>query len=68
MIQSNPLHSLSKGSWFKLICGASYQHLTTVRSLAVAYSLAGADCIDVAAESCGNCCGEIGYGSGTENC
>ncbi|WP_413467357.1 Light dependent period protein LdpA domain-containing protein [Pleurocapsa sp. FMAR1] len=38
------------GSWFKLICGASYQHLPAVRSLAVAYSLAGADCIDVAAD------------------
>ena len=51
MIQSNPLYSLSKGSWFKLICGASYQHLPAVRSLALAYSLAGADCIDVAADS-----------------
>ena len=50
-MQSYPLHSLSKGSWFKLICGASYQHLQSVRSLALAYSLAGADCIDVAADS-----------------
>ncbi len=50
MVQSYPLHSLIKGSWFKLICGASYQHLPAVRSLAVAYSLAGADCIDVAAD------------------
>ena len=50
MIQSYPLHSLKEGSWFKLICGASYQHLPAVRSLAVAYSLAGADCIDVAAD------------------
>jgi Fe-S-cluster-containing hydrogenase component 2 len=49
-MQSYPLHSLKKGSWFKLICGASYQHLPTVRSLAMAYSLAGADCIDVAAD------------------
>ena len=50
-MQSYPLHSLSKGSWFKLICGASYQHLQYVRSLALAYSLAGADCIDVAADT-----------------
>jgi Fe-S-cluster-containing hydrogenase component 2 len=49
-MQSYPLHSLKEGSWFKLICGASYQHLPVVRSLAVAYSLAGADCIDVAAD------------------
>lgn len=49
-VQSNPLHSLLNGSWFKLICGASYQHLPAVRSLALAYSLAGADCIDVAAD------------------
>lgn len=50
MIQSYPLRSLTEGSWFKLICGASYQHLPAVRSLALAYSLAGADCIDVAAD------------------
>ena len=48
---SHPLHSLKAGSWFKLICGASYQHLPAVRNLALAYSLAGADCIDVAADS-----------------
>ncbi|AFY41002.1 circadian clock protein LdpA [Nostoc sp. PCC 7107] len=45
-----PLHSLEKGHWFKLICGASYQHLPAVRSLTLAYTLAGADCIDVAAD------------------
>lgn len=44
------LQSLIQGNWFKLICGASYQHLPTVRSLALIYSLAGADCIDVAAD------------------
>ena len=49
-MQFYPLHSLIEGSWFKLICGASYQHLPAVRSLALAYSLAGADCIDVAAD------------------
>ncbi|MBD2448076.1 4Fe-4S binding protein [Nostoc sp. FACHB-152] len=45
-----PLHSLKQGNWFKLICGASYQHLPAVRSLSLAYTLAGADCIDVAAD------------------
>ncbi len=50
MIQSYPIDSLKNGSWFKLICGASYQHLPAVRNLALAYSLAGADCIDVAAD------------------
>ena len=37
-------------TWFKLICGASYQHLPAVRNLTLAYTLAGADCIDVAAD------------------
>ncbi|ARV58444.1 4Fe-4S ferredoxin [Nostocales cyanobacterium HT-58-2] len=46
----NPLRSLKEGHWFKLICGASYQHLPAVRSLTLAYTLAGADCIDVAAD------------------
>ncbi len=50
MIQFYPLHSLIEGSWFKLICGASYQNLPWVRNLALAYSIAGADCIDVAAD------------------
>ncbi|QOV22104.1 circadian clock protein LdpA [Anabaenopsis elenkinii] len=45
-----PLQSLKAGNWFKLICGASYQHLPAVRSLTLAYTLAGADCIDVAAD------------------
>lgn len=45
-----PLHSLIEGNWFKLICGASFQHLPAIRNLALAYSLAGADCIDVAAD------------------
>jgi Fe-S-cluster-containing hydrogenase component 2 len=47
---SAPLQSLKKGHWFKLICGASFQHLPAVRSLTLAYTLAGADCIDVAAD------------------
>jgi len=45
-----PLQALEAGRWFKLICGASFQHLPAVRNLALAYSLAGADCIDVAAD------------------
>jgi Fe-S-cluster-containing hydrogenase component 2 len=47
---TNPLQSLQQGNWFKLICGASFQHLPSVRSLCIAYTLAGADCIDVAAD------------------
>ncbi|MGB2924021.1 MAG: LdpA C-terminal domain-containing domain [Limnothrix sp.] len=47
---TNPLQSLATGSWFKLICGASFQHLPSIRDLTLAYSLAGADCIDVAAD------------------
>ncbi len=45
-----PLQSLKQGNWFKLICGASFQDLPAVRSLTLAYTLAGADCIDVAAD------------------
>ncbi|MEH2266286.1 circadian clock protein LdpA [Nostoc sp.] len=45
-----PLQSLKQGNWFKLICGASFQHLPAVRNLTLAYTLAGADCIDVAAD------------------
>ncbi|HEY9617151.1 MAG TPA: LdpA C-terminal domain-containing domain, partial [Microcoleaceae cyanobacterium] len=48
--QNFPLCSLREGHWFKLICGASFQHLPTIRYLALAYTLAGADCIDVAAD------------------
>lgn len=47
---TNPLHSLKEGNWFKLICGASFQDLPAIRSLTLAYTLAGADCIDVAAD------------------
>lgn len=46
----HPLCSLKEGRWFKLICGASFQHLPAVRNLTLAYTLAGADCIDVAAD------------------
>ncbi|MEN9260158.1 MAG: LdpA C-terminal domain-containing domain [Thermostichus sp. HHBFW_bins_43] len=45
-----PNASLQQGTWFKLICGASFHHLPSVRELAFLYTLAGADCIDVAAD------------------
>lgn len=45
-----PLQSLREGHWFKLICGASFQHLPAIRNLTLAYALAGADCVDVAAD------------------
>jgi Fe-S-cluster-containing hydrogenase component 2 len=38
------------GQWVKLICGASYQDMPTVRRLVMLYALAGADCLDVAAD------------------
>ncbi|RMH72527.1 circadian clock protein LdpA [Oxynema aestuarii] len=47
---NSPLKALSQGHWFKLICGASFGHLPAVRNLALAYTLVGADCIDVAAD------------------
>ncbi|MCS6813773.1 MAG: 4Fe-4S ferredoxin [Cyanobacteria bacterium] len=47
----HPLRSLQAGHWFKLICGASFQHLPIVRNLALACTLAGVDCIDVSADS-----------------
>ncbi|NEO30103.1 MAG: 4Fe-4S ferredoxin [Symploca sp. SIO3C6] len=45
-----PSLSLREGNWFKLICGASFQNLPAVRNLTLAYTLAGADCIDLAAD------------------
>lgn len=49
-IPQNPLEALELGQWFKLICGASYQDVSKIRNLSLVYSLAGADCIDVAAD------------------
>ena len=46
----HPLQALREGNWFKLICGASFQNLPAIRSLSLSYALAGADCIDVAAD------------------
>ncbi|WP_347338289.1 LdpA C-terminal domain-containing domain [Synechocystis sp. FACHB-383] len=45
-----PRQSLEQGRWVKLICGASYQDLTAIRNLALVYTLAGVDCIDLAAD------------------
>ncbi|MCM1982886.1 circadian clock protein LdpA [Lyngbya confervoides] len=50
MREPTPLQALREGHWFKLICGASFQHLPSVRTLTLAYAIAGADCIDVAAD------------------
>jgi Fe-S-cluster-containing hydrogenase component 2 len=50
-IVPSPSQSLDCSQWFKLICGASFGHLPAIRNLAIAYTLAGADCIDVAADS-----------------
>ncbi|MFN3360202.1 MAG: LdpA C-terminal domain-containing domain [Pseudanabaenaceae cyanobacterium] len=50
MPETAPVNALRSGQWFKLICGASYQHLPTVRNLCFIYAKAGADCIDVAAD------------------
>ena len=47
---ARPLRSLQTHQWVKLICGASYQDVITIRSLATLYTLAGVDCIDVAAD------------------
>ena len=42
------IEALRSRQWFKLICGASYQHLPAIRHLSLIYTLAGADCIDMA--------------------
>ncbi|TVQ05973.1 MAG: 4Fe-4S ferredoxin [Leptolyngbya sp. DLM2.Bin27] len=47
----SPHQSLQMGQWVKLICGASYQDMPTVRRLVMLYALAGVDCVDVAADS-----------------
>ncbi len=45
------MEALRKGQWVKLICGASYQDLPAIRNLVLVYTLAGVDCIDIAADS-----------------
>jgi len=46
----SPLQSLQTGRWVKLICGASYQDMPSIRCLAMLYTLSGVACIDVAAD------------------
>ncbi|EKX41016.1 hypothetical protein GUITHDRAFT_142403 [Guillardia theta CCMP2712] len=41
---------LEEGSWIKLICGASNEDIPQIRNIAFAYTLAGVDCIDCAAD------------------
>lgn len=45
-----PLAALGAHRWFKLINGASFQDVAQIYNLTLAYALAGADCIDVAAD------------------
>ncbi|MEB3227929.1 MAG: LdpA C-terminal domain-containing domain [Synechocystis sp.] len=45
-----PDRQLGRGQWVKLICGASYQDLPAIRNLALVYTLAGVDCVDLAAD------------------
>lgn len=45
-----PLAALTAHRWFKLINGASFQDVAQIYNLTLAYTLAGADCIDVAAD------------------
>ncbi|MFN9174654.1 MAG: circadian clock protein LdpA [Synechocystis sp.] len=45
-----PDRQLNRGQWVKLICGASYQDLPAIRNLVLVYTLAGGDCVDLAAD------------------
>jgi len=45
-----PQEALATQQWCKLICGASLHHTPMIRTLALIYTLAGVDCIDVAAD------------------
>ncbi len=47
---TTPLAALRQHCWFKLINGASFQDVAQIYNLTLAYTLAGADCIDVAAD------------------
>ena len=47
----NPDQCLTRGSWVKLICGASNQDLTAIADLCALYGAAGVSCVDVAADS-----------------
>lgn len=46
---SSGVPSLHNGTWFKLICGASFHDAPSIRNLCEIYTAAGVDCIDVAA-------------------
>ncbi len=50
--QSNCSHelALTKGSWVKLICGASNEDLPSISDLCSVYAAAGVNCVDVAAD------------------
>ncbi len=49
-MNTTPYDSLGHGHWFKLILGASFQHLPAIESLALIWSLAGVDCLDMGAD------------------
>ncbi len=49
LMSPDPATALAEGKWVKLICGASYQDLCRVQALALVYTLAGVDCIDMSA-------------------
>lgn len=46
-----PLKSLDRGTWFKLICGASSHDAPSIHNVAAVYTAAGVDCIDVACDN-----------------
>ncbi|NJK33760.1 MAG: 4Fe-4S ferredoxin [Oscillatoriales cyanobacterium SM2_2_1] len=48
---NHPVESLAQHHWVKIICGASYHDLPTIRNLCLTYALAGADCLDVSIDS-----------------
>ncbi|KAF5737062.1 hypothetical protein HS088_TW14G01218 [Tripterygium wilfordii] len=48
---SSPPESLRRGTWVKLICGASFEDVVDIRNLSLVYTLAGVDCIDCAADA-----------------
>lgn len=45
-----PLKSLDRGTWFKLICGASFHDAPSIHNISTVYTAAGVDCIDVACD------------------
>ena len=46
----NPIKSLNKGQWVKLICGASNQDIPLIRNICTIYTIAGVDCIDLSSD------------------